>query len=623
MIDYKVGAKTEVGTVVKGRPIGSGPHNCGYRSRGWKPSLLILSIALLLIASLHSYPIPKVYAAGWLSGWGKRVKLTIDHTDVTSALSNFPVLIHLSTSSGYTAHDLSCVFTELQSDANRKKIAVTTSDGTTQCYVEIEKWNTASTQAWLWANVPSVSSTADTSLYLYYDKNQADNTAYVGDTGSTPAQSVWDTNFRGVWHLNESSGTAKDSTSYATSGTYSGSPYTQGVSGKIDGASDFGPSSTGQVSCGDPADGHLDFGSNSFTAEFWVYFDATTGDYQLPLYKGGSYSADPGYDFEMSMYSPYNVGFNMADGSILVSTPSFAPTLDTWMHLVGVCDRSAVMTRLFKDGVEVGTGTSLGSLGSVSTTQALLIPRGNYVKDLILDEVRISYGRRSDAWIKASYESERDHFIDYGSEEPGKTLLTYNSKYVVASTTAVTTTSSSLVDDTQANQTFSLTASQTVLVIYQANNVYGAAMPAAGMQNAISVDGTDYARSWDSSYDNNYCTRNTVFWIGTLASGSHTIKGRFASNSSGATATVSNRVLLIYILNGDAFLYLDTSTTSTTNLDSLQNDPSASFTFTPPSSCKALILYNIANYGATESIHGKKAAIYISTTGIDVLCYDI
>jgi hypothetical protein len=198
---------------------------------------------------------------------------------------------------------------------------------------------------------------------------------------------------------------------------------------------------------------------------------------------------------------------------------------------------------------------------------------------------------------------------------PPPTLLTFNSKYVKASTTPVQTTIDTLQDDTEASQTFSLTTSQTVLAIYQANNTNGAAMHYRGMQNAIRVDAMDYARSYDSPFDSNYCTRNTVFWIGTLASGSHTITGRFASNTEGSTATVNNRLLLIYILDGDAFLYLDERTLQETSSTVLVNDPSAPFTFTPSGSCKALILYNIANrVGGTEDVSGKKAAINISGT---------
>jgi hypothetical protein len=200
------------------------------------------------------------------------------------------------------------------------------------------------------------------------------------------------------------------------------------------------------------------------------------------------------------------------------------------------------------------------------------------------------------------------------------TLLTFNSKSVVTSTTAVTTTSSTLQDDGQASQTFTLTGSKTALVIYQANNVVASSMYYTGMQNAISVDGTDYAKSWDSAFDDNYIARNTVFWIGTLASGSHTIKGRFASNTNGQTVTINNRLLLIYILDGTEFQYVESTTTATSNSTTLGNDTPALLTFTPSGACKALVLYNIANSGATESSFGKSAAISISGGGTCTNC---
>jgi hypothetical protein len=193
------------------------------------------------------------------------------------------------------------------------------------------------------------------------------------------------------------------------------------------------------------------------------------------------------------------------------------------------------------------------------------------------------------------------------------TLLTFNSKYVVASTTPVTTTLVTLVDDTQASQTFDLATSKVVLVIYQANNVKGAAMPETGMQNAISVDNVDKANAWDAG-GANAATRNCVFWLGTLVAGSHTIKGRFASNSSGSTATISNRVLLIYIFDGDEFQYVDDATTATAPNATMIDDPNAQVTFTPSATCKALVMYNCANSGATESAYGKKAAINVAGT---------
>jgi hypothetical protein len=163
--------------------------------------ILIFSLAYAFTYIQQSHNLTQTILRRWLSGWDKRVKITIDHNDVSSSLTNFTVLVCLSNSSGRNNDDVSFVFNELQSDANRKKIAVTTSDKTTQCYIEIEKWNATNKKAWLWVKVPSISSTTDTDLYLYYDKDHAENTDYVGDTGSTSAQNVWDSNFKGVYHL--------------------------------------------------------------------------------------------------------------------------------------------------------------------------------------------------------------------------------------------------------------------------------------------------------------------------------------------------------------------------------------------------------------------------------------
>ena len=193
------------------------------------------------------------------------------------------------------------------------------------------------------------------------------------------------------------------------------------------------------------------------------------------------------------------------------------------------------------------------------------------------------------------------------------TLLTYKGKYVITSTTSSQTTSSSLQDDPQASQIFTLSATQVVLVIYAANNTHGQAMPATGMLNAISVDAADKANSWDGEGGANFCVRNCIFWIGTLAAGQHTVKGRFASNTSGSTCTINNRVLLIYIFDGDEFQYVDNATLQTTTSASFVDDSYASVTFTPTAACVLLALYNAANMNTTkEASDGKVTAINIA-----------
>ncbi len=122
----------------------------------------------------------------WLSGYDKRIKLTIDHTYVDSGLTHFPVLVSLSTGHG--------IFSELGSDANRFKIAFTKADGTTELYADIENFDYSNKKATYHVSKSdwTISSTVDTEFYLYYDNSHADNTTYISDSGGTAAQSVWD-----------------------------------------------------------------------------------------------------------------------------------------------------------------------------------------------------------------------------------------------------------------------------------------------------------------------------------------------------------------------------------------------------------------------------------------------
>ncbi len=151
---------------------------------------------------------------GTLSGFAKRIELTLDSDKIDAALSGFPVPIHITAS---------CFFDELDAGGengsydNRKKIAVTLSDGTTQCYVEIDYWGDYYESAWLHVLAPSVSNTVDPKLYLYYGASASDNDSYVGDTDDAVVYNIYDSYFKAVWHMSQV-GTSKvtlDSTSNA------------------------------------------------------------------------------------------------------------------------------------------------------------------------------------------------------------------------------------------------------------------------------------------------------------------------------------------------------------------------------------------------------------------------
>ena len=151
----------------------------------------------------------------WLAGWDHRLKFSVYHPVVDEEQLNYPVPIHLSATAGKDSQDVSFIFDELNSDDLRKAIAVTTSDGTTQCYVEIEKFDSTNKEAILWVKAPRLDPATDTEFYLYYDAAHSNNTDYVGDQGETAAINVWKSEYKAVFHCNQGgsgASLAKDST---------------------------------------------------------------------------------------------------------------------------------------------------------------------------------------------------------------------------------------------------------------------------------------------------------------------------------------------------------------------------------------------------------------------------
>ena len=347
----------------------------------------------------------------WLPNWCKRVKFTIDHTDVDNTLLDFPILLTLGTSVGRSSDDVSCVFDELQSDANRKKIAVTTSDGTTQCYVEIEKWDDANEKAWLWVKVPSISSDADTDLYLYYDSSHADNAAYVGDPSDAVVHNVWDSNFKFVSHMRDDPDTShiSDSTVNANDGTKKAGGEPTEVDGAIAKAQDF-----------DGYDDYINIGNDASldtirTVEV-IICAKTKATYPQSVIGQWASNADRWI---------FQIDKDCTEGSMFVDgvyTWTNVADFTARKHIALVWDGS--LSKAYYDGV-LQPNTS--ATNPFSITDLLFstigihyydgIPSSSYGFNGLIDEVRISATDRSAAWIKASYESERDDLLDWGSEE--------------------------------------------------------------------------------------------------------------------------------------------------------------------------------------------------------------
>ena len=345
----------------------------------------------------------------WLSGWSKRVKITIDHNDINEDLTDFPVLLHLSASSGINGADVTSIFDEVGS--NRKKIAVTLADGVTQCYVEVEKWDAVAKEAWLWVKVPGISATEDTILYIYYDNTQPDNTDYVGDPGETPAQNVWDDNFKLVTHMKDGpdSSHIRDSTSNGNDGTKKAAGEPTEADGKIGKAQGF-DGENDYINCG--TDTSITNIPDRITVEAWVKINSTGYMNVIEKYTN---------DYRIYIVSP-NRPRAYTDG---LSNPSLywaaEDTLDVgvWYHLTYTYDKDGGVNnyRTYLNGRLSSQSTVTGTITTGGTVYLGSLAGVTYFLDGFLDEVRISNVARSAAWIKATYETGRDDLLDFGSEE--------------------------------------------------------------------------------------------------------------------------------------------------------------------------------------------------------------
>jgi uncharacterized repeat protein (TIGR01451 family) len=348
-------------------------------------------------------------SSSWSNGYTNMRTIVINsgqvpHTDQT----NFPVLISLPANT----------YTDLKTTANGGVVTnangydiLFTSDaaGTQPLAYERESYS-GSTGAMIdWVNVPTVSHSANTSIYLFYGN------AAVSTDQSNPS-GTWDSSYVGVWHLpNGTTLSANDSTSNANNGTINGAT---AASGEVDGAASFNGSSN-YLDLGNANSLKLTTG-NSLTLEAWIK-PASEGTYQFAIDKSKGGTA--GYTLAASYPGggPY-----LAIDSGYITTNSAIAT-GVWNHLVGVAtwNGSSYSLAIYLNGVNQTNGISGGTDTLTDPGTDVALGRRNsdsstYL-DGSLDEVRISKTARSADWIATEYnnQSNPSNFYAVGAAVTG------------------------------------------------------------------------------------------------------------------------------------------------------------------------------------------------------------
>jgi MSHA biogenesis protein MshQ len=377
---------------------------------------LLLTLALFTAGAMIAGEALAAGANWYNEDWLYRKQITINSSQVSGNLTNFPVLVNRTDPDWRDTANGGNVG---QSDGG--DILFTDSSGNKLSH-EIEKYDPLTGELVAWVNVPAVSSSIpDTEIYIYYGN------AGASDQWETDG-STWDSNFVMVQHLQESPTNGVPGHVDSTSNPNNGTPLNfDGTSSsttdpenddpswdtnkKIDGADVF-----------DGSDDYVNIGSDSslnLTDEFTImaWYNSDFNDYP-GVYLGIVDKGNWVYYFGLHMtshltYAGHSAG--LYTGTIeankwthFVWTHSSTASGDGWIvYIDGVNtnSRGAAAPAIDSSDVSIGRTTTGGS-------------EPNSYFDGLIDEVRISNIARSADWIEASYNNQNDpsSFLTFSEE---------------------------------------------------------------------------------------------------------------------------------------------------------------------------------------------------------------
>ncbi len=387
-----------------------------------------ITLCLVVAAAVGVYFVfrspGKTEAAWYGDSWYYRIKLTIDHTKVAADQTDFPVYVDLSNMPGSFLSHIN------QTDG--RDIRVTKADGITELPREVVFYNAAAKTGELYFKYTgTLSSTTDTSIYLYYGNPTASDYAVTATYGRN---NVWTNSIAAAWHLEEQgNGTAgeyKDATGVNNgqggNGVSSAVP-TQTNSGQVGKAQSFDGASDWIVV---PHNASL-VPSSNVTVSAWVKFNQVTTQFLLRKYCATCVNAAESYGLWLD--SRGRVYFDLEDSGH-PTTYSYARTNDNvisagvWYLITGVWDSGGM--KIYVNGTDDTFYTSdipSGNLvGSTDTFRIGAQSTGTTLLNGIMDEARVSSTGRSATWITTEYNNEYSpstFFKSQGNEEKSRAAV--------------------------------------------------------------------------------------------------------------------------------------------------------------------------------------------------------
>ena len=343
----------------------------------------------------------------WDTDWTRRQQLTFDNLAQSETLTDVPVLIVLNSGNVNYA----------QTKNDGSDLRFFAADGTALAY-EIEQWNEAGDSS-VWVRMPQITGNSSSdSIWMYYGNAAAESIAQPG--------AVWDSNFVGVWHLNEeqagagTDGVYADSTSLGNDGIDHVAAV--GQEGQVTDGQEFGANDWVEIDH-DPS---LDL-KDSMTISFWIKPTSDSGNFNRVVEKGL-------WGYGSSYYFGGGDGTNdltfYLNGQEVIDTADNVLTVGVWQQATVSYTSNGDGTgsaKLYLNGAEIASGNYTNGV-VVGNTGRLAIGHDDplYDFDGFIDEVQISNTDRSADWIAAQYQATKNQFgaefVQFNGEESAPAL---------------------------------------------------------------------------------------------------------------------------------------------------------------------------------------------------------
>lgn len=337
-----------------------------------------------------------------LSGYTYGKTVTIQGTQISGTVTNFPVLISFTDNSLRTVANGGRV-----QNANGYDIVFTLPDCSTILPMQIERYVATTGQFVAWVRLPSLVAGNNQIVYMFYGK-----TGVTADPSST---TVWDANYMGVYHFNSS----------VTDGTSNTRNLTDNSTANLT-ASKIGEgrrlANNPFVESNSPSLRYLRLPNNifstvtNFTFEGWVYLETVNTNWERIF--------DFGRNATFNMFLCPSIGgngvkrFAITTGGSGASEQQVSSGATTgtgaWHHFAVTINATTNTGVLYYDGAANATNTGgiTHDPSSLGSDNANYFGRSQYNDDEGLygnfDEFRISNTTRSANWITTSYNNQNN-----------------------------------------------------------------------------------------------------------------------------------------------------------------------------------------------------------------------